>query len=274
MTDVKEEQEKITDDGEKDKKIAALQKSLELKEKQLRGLQKLLEFRTGVYHRRRELISQMKELKRRKEKDDSVVITEASSQTPNEKHPRNDTDQEKEEMKRNIGALQQLVKSKDSVIRKQKTIIKGMEERQRRTEEFDTNLTFVTSTQNRNGVKLPVFIDDVGAAEEAEGMRLKTAVLERLLEEERRHNQTLNGIIQEMWERQGRKIIFIERNGEIGKCALLHKIRQTREEIRCPKERRTPPTESDTKDNGENRRNEHTGNSKARLPTIYEEEED
>ena len=253
------------------KKIAALQKSLELKEKQLRGLQKLLEFRTGVYHRRRELISQMKELKRRKEKDDSVVITEASSQTPNEKHPRNDTDQEKEEMKRNIGALQQLVKSKDSVIRKQKTIIKGMEERQRRTEEFDTNLTFVTSTQNRNGVKLPVFIDDVGAAEEAEGMRLKTEGLERLLEEERRHNRTLNGIIREMCERQGRVIIFIERTEEIGKCALLHNIGQSREEIKTAKERRTPPTESDTKDNGEKGRNKHTGNSEARLPTIYEE---
>jgi len=227
MTDVKEEPEKINDDGaEKDKKIAALQKSLEFKEKQLRGLQKLLEFRTSAYHRRRELISQMKELKRRKEKEDSIVITEASSQTPNEKNPRNDTDQEKEEMKRNIVELEQLVKFKDSVIRKQKTIIKGKEERQRRTEEFDTNLTFVASTQKRNGVTLPGFIDDVGAAEkEAEGMRLKVAVLERLLEEERRHNRTLNGIIQEMWERQGREIIFIETNGEIGKCVLLHKIR-------------------------------------------------
>jgi len=174
MTDVKEEPEKITDDGaEKDKKIAA--------------------------------------------------------------HQRNDTDQEKEEMKRKIGALQQLVNFKDSIIRKQKTIIK------------------------RNRVTHPGSINHFGAAEEAEGMKLKIALLEKLLEEEHLKNRTLNGIIQEMWDR------------ETGKCDLLRKIQKMREEIRTLKERRAPPIESDIEDNKQNGRNEHTGKRRTRLPTIPEE---
>jgi len=200
MTDVKEEPEKITDDGaEKDKKIAA--------------------------------------------------------------HPRNDTDQEKEEMKRKIGALQQVVNFKDSIIRKQKAIIKGKEERHTRTEE-----------QEPNRVRHPGSINHFGAAEmEAEGMKLKIALLEKLLVEEHHKNRTLSGKIQEMRKRQGSEITFIKRNRETGKSVLLRKIQQMRKESRTRKERRTPSTENNTEDNKQNGRNEHAGKSRARLPTILEE---
>jgi len=200
MTDVKEEPEKITDDGaEKDKEIAA--------------------------------------------------------------HPRNDTDQENEEMKRKIGALQKLVNFQDIVIRQQKAIIKGKEERQSSTEE-----------QKRNRVRHPGSINHFGATEmEAEGMKLKIVLLEKLLEEEHHRNRTLNGIIEEMRKRQGSEITFSEKNRETGKCVLQRKFQQKRKEIRTRKERRTPPTESDTEDNKQNRINEHTGKSRARLPAIPEE---
>ena len=39
---------------------------------------------------------------------------------------------------------------------------------------------------------------------------------------------------------------------EIGKCALLRKISQMQEEISSLQEHRTPPTESDTKDDEQN----------------------
>ena len=47
----------------------------------------------------------------------------ASSETPNNKHPGNKTDKKKEKMKRNTGALEQLLEFKDRVIHKQKAII-------------------------------------------------------------------------------------------------------------------------------------------------------
>jgi len=71
---------------------------------------------------------------------DSNVTTEVSSATPNNKHPGNKTDK-KEEMKRNIAALEQFLEFKDSIIRKQKAKIQEMKEQQRRTEEVDTDLT-------------------------------------------------------------------------------------------------------------------------------------
>jgi len=121
---VNEEPEKITDDGgEKVKKIAELQKLLESNEKQIAALQKLLDFKDGVFQRRRALIHEMKELQRRKQEVDCNMTNEASSETPNNKHPGNKTDKKKEKMKRNTGALEQLLEFKDRVIRKQKAII-------------------------------------------------------------------------------------------------------------------------------------------------------
>jgi hypothetical protein len=105
-------------------------------------------------------------------------------------------------------------------------------------------------------------------------MKLQIAVLERSLEEKDRHNRTLNAIIQGMKERQESEIIFIERNEETGKCALLRKIRQMREEIISLKKRRTPPTQSDTKDDEQKERNYHTGKSEGGAEIMYGEEED
>jgi len=139
------------------------------------------------------------------------------------------------EKDKKISALQQLLHFKDSIIRKQQTIIK------------------------RNRVTHPGSINHFAAAEEAEVMKLKIALLEKLLEEEHRKNRSLNGIVQEMWDR------------ETGKCVLLRTIQKTREEIRTLKERRAPPTESDIEDDKQNGRNEHRGKRRARLPTIPEE---
>jgi len=70
-------------------------------------------------------------------------------------------------------------------------------------------------------------------------------IISRMIQYHKKSSFLSTGIIQEMKERQGSKLIFIKRNEEIEKCALLHKIRQMREEIISRKERRTPPTESD-----------------------------
>ena len=86
----------------------------------------------------------------------------------------------------------------------------------------------------------------------AKEMKLKTAAMETLMEEKDRHNQTPHVVIEEMTEKKGREIILIKRNVEIGKCALLRKISQMQEEISSLQEHRTPPTESDTKDDEQN----------------------
>lgn len=140
-------------------------------------------------------------------------------------------------------ALKQFLNFKDRVIHKQKEVTEEMKEQRIRTEE---------------------------AAQE---MKIKRAALERLLEEKDRHKRPPDGLIREMNERQGSNIVFIERNVDIGKCALLRKVQQMGEEIRSLKERRTPPIESDSEDDEKNEIREHTVNSVARFETIYEEEE-
>jgi hypothetical protein len=196
--------------------------------------------------------------------------------TPNDmKHPGNKTDggsaeKDKEDMKRKTAALEQYLEFKDRIISKRKGIIKDMKERQGKNEEVDNKVICEAHTQTHNNIKLSENITDGGAAE----MKLLIAVLERSLEEKDHHNQKLNAIIQEMKEQQGSEIIFIERNEETGKCALLRKIRQMREEILSLKKRRTPPTESDDEDDKEKERNDHTGKSEGGAQIIYEEEED
>jgi len=159
--------------------------------------------------RRRAVTQEVVELKRINEEVISIVSTEASSETRDKKHTGNETDKEKEEMKRTIRALKLFLAVKDCVIQKQKTIIEEMEERQR-TEEDNTSLTCEASTQTRNDVRLPRNINDVGAAEkEAEEMKIKIAVMERLLEETCCNNRTLTRKILEMEERQRSEIFFV-----------------------------------------------------------------
>jgi len=196
--------------------------------------------------------------------------------TPNDmKHPGIKTDggsaeKDKEDMKRKIAALEQYLEFKDRVISIQKGIIQDMKERQGKNEEVDIKVICEARTQTHNNIKLPQNITDGGGAE----MKLQIAVLERSLEEKDRHNRTLNAIIQGMKERQGREIIFMERNEETGKCALLCKIRQMREEIISVTKRRTPPTESDDEDDKQKERNDHTGKSEGGAQIMYGEEED
>jgi len=78
-------------------------------------------------------------------------------------------------------------------------------------------------------------------------MKSKIAALDKFLEEKDHHIGKLNAIIQEMKERQGSRIQYIQK-GEIGKYDLLRNIRAMREEIISPKERRPKPTERDTED--------------------------
>ena len=221
--DGKEEPDKTTDGGAagKDKKITALQKSLEARENEIIKLLKLLEFKDGVFLRRTAL---RQEVKKRQQEETTL--------TPNDmKHPGNKTDggsaEDKEEMKRKIAALEQLLELKDRVIQKQKGIIQDMKESQRKYEEVDIKVTCEAHTEKHNNIKLTGNISDGGAAE----MKFQIAVLERSLEEKDHQNRTLIAIIQAMKERQGSEIICIERNEEIGKYALLRKIRQLREEI-------------------------------------------
>jgi len=55
-------------------------------------------------------------------------------------------------------------------------------------------------------------------------MKSKTAALEKFLLEKDHRVPKLNAIIQEMKERQGSGIQFIQREEEIRKCDLLRKI--------------------------------------------------